>query len=442
MKWINKHRGIINIILLSLIIIYNLFFDCISINYDYTLIFLLFAFNIDRLFLFFKKNLLISILFILFGILNIFQVIFYSNIIGVYDFIYSSRFLFLTIFPLILLITIDSLGLSKKEINIVKSVFAGCLIVLIVYGFITYIFDINLYEAGMHVLNGGKGRVVSFFTNPNGYGLFLLFSFIYFLFCENINKLFKWIMVSLIVASICLTFGRTVYFFMILTIFVYIVYNIIKKGNKEKYKNIILIVTISLLSLYMPNNNYYFISLTCKFDQATNLEITKPVYKIVDTIVLLDYDTPSEKLYNNIIRTEGNVNSSTSTRKLFKSFALKIYKKNKYTGVGFNNYFDLMDKEMKESVINYVDGHLPHNFYVLLLVSTGIVGTIIFGIILVYFGYYIFKNKKLLGLYIYIIYLLSNTQGDFMLGTYFVYIIIALTVNMEYNKFVVKERIK
>lgn len=434
----------LNIILLISIFLYNIFLNNLDFRYDFILTFILFIINIKNIYQFLIKYKIFACLLISYILFALIQTIVlnqsdFSIITVIYQFMYICV---TTLFPIIFLIVFNNLGLEENEIKIINKILIISTIILIIYGYITFIFDINLNIAGMYVLDDVKGRVSSLLLNPNGYAFYLNCILIYFLFNTNFNKILKWIMVCLIVSSICLTFSRYMYFIMGLIVFVYIIYNLIIKNNNYKWLNISLITLIVILSFNLPNNNYLYISLINQFDEKFETKIAKPVYNIIDSFVFVNHNTNSDKLYERIADVESRPSSSTGTRKTFKKYALELYEENKLLGVGILNYHDLVDKKIQEAGITNLESGLPHNYYILLLASTGIVGSIIMLSILGYLFYYIYsqrKNNLLVPIFIYIAYLLANLEADFIIRNILLYFIIAISINLVYNKNVNKE---
>ncbi len=436
MNWINKNIQLINTILLISIMIYNVFLDYIDFNFDFILIGIFIIVNIKNLVIFFKTKKILFAFFLIFILLNILQLFLlngfsFNPIIS----IYNLRFLIIVITPLIMFFMISEFKFDKKSFLLIEKTLIIILVIAIVYGFINYILNFNLSSAGMHVLNNKTGRIQSFFTNPNGYALFLLFNFIYFLFNKRINKYLKWTLVAFIFVSICLTYGRFIYFLTAIIILIFIIYSLFLKGKKEKIYNIIIIICLVFSSFYLPYNNYLYLSLTYQFDSKFNTNITDPIYDVVDAIVITEDLTSNDILLNKIGSNEEQDYSSSSTRTTFKTYALKIYDENKAIGCGYFNYHKIMNEKFLTDGITYMTAGLPHNFYILLLSTTGLIGFISFLTILIIIFRYIYKstNSKIASILLFAILLISNFEGDFMFGAYFQYILIALSMKIYYN---------
>lgn len=434
-----KKIEILNSFLLIMIIIYQFFFLSINFRYDFIIVSIFFMINIKNIYNFIKKNAvnffqIISI--ILFTLFLIIQAIILKNSnISVIETIYDYRYIIIyLVYPVLLFPTISSLNISDKMKNNLKLIYIISTYLICVYGIFTYIFNINLVQSGMHVLDGYTGRVSSFFGNPNAFAFLLLLLLIFFLYDFNINKKVKYSIIPLIVINICLTYGRYAYACMGLVIFVYLLYVIFNQNINQKILKISLIFILVYFTFYLPNNNYLYLSLLNKFEDLTSIKISKSVSYIIDKIVFLNDQTEKEVLNDRLESISILETSSEGTRKLFKNIALEIYGDNKLIGVGSLNYDKAFEEKLMEKNINYVNVGLPHDNYIYLLTNYGLIGTILYLTILISIFIYLIKSKNIIAISIFLCFIITNFMDDLMLKNFFPYILIALSLKMSYTK--------
>ncbi len=453
-KYKNFFDKYINIGLLILILFFEFFLPTMSFRYDILFIFIFVLLNVKNIISGYKDNKVMYLLcssYILYKFVQ--AIILKSPDENLINIIWAALYGILnSLAPIIFFITILVSKIDEKYNKILKICLLSFTLVVIVYGIFTYIFDINLMLSGMYIFDYAKGRVVSFFGNPNAYGLLLIMMLIYVLFNYNINKIIKYLFAILIMCSICLTYGRSLYFVMVLTIFIYVMYLIFNKNIKRKLFSILAIFFISIITLYVPNNNYLYISLGDAFDSAFNTSITTNFYTEVDR--LKDFikiaeskeDTSSEKIYNNITRSKTNKLSSVQSRILFFNTSLEVFNENKFLGVGSLNYHKSIQEKFDKRNIDYVKSGLPHNYYVYSLTVDGLIGAVILFIILLLLGIKIHLKKEtkfIIPELIYALFLTVNLSGDFMMKYFLVYVIIFISMNINIdNKINKKEEVQ
>lgn len=444
----------INIGLLILILFFEIFLPTASFRYDILFILIFVLLNTKNIINGYKDNKLLYLLSCGYILYKFVQAIILKdpgdNLINI---IWATLYGILnSLAPIIFFITILVSKINKKYLKILNICLLSFTFIAIIYGIITYIFNINLVLSGMYIFDNAKGRVVSFFGNPNAYGLFLIMMLIYVLFNNNMNKIMKYLFAVLIMCSICLTYGRSVYFIMVLTVFIYVMYLIFNKNIKSKLFPIVAIIIVSIITLYVPNNNYLYISMGDAFDSIFKTNITPTFYKEVDQlkdivkIAESKKDTSSDKIYNNITRSKTNKLSSVQSRVLFLNTSLEVFNENKILGVGSLNYHKFVQEKFDEQKIDYVKSGLPHNYYVYSLTVDGLIGAIILFVILLLLGINIHlknKTKFIIPELIYALFLMVNLSGDFMMKYFLVYVIIFVSMNVNVdNKINKREEVK
>jgi len=434
---------IVNIILLLTIIIYQFFFLDINFRYDFILISIFFVFNIKNIRKFMNKNMVNTMLVISIFLFTIFlmaqAILLRDSNVSMLRSIYNYRYVIIYLsYPVLLLPTICSIKISDKLLKIIKIIFIICTYIICIYGICTYVFNWNLVQSGMYILDGYTGRISSFFGNPNCFAFLLLLFLILYLFDFNLNIKLKYSLVLLIVINICLTYGRYAYATMGLIFLIYIIYVIFNKKIQQKLIKIFLIFLLMYFTLYLPNNNYLYLSLLNKFERMTSINTSKTISNIIDKIVFIDDQTNKKVLTDKLEIVSKSETSSEGTRILFKNIALELFDENKYIGVGSLNYNENFDKKLMEKNINYVNTGLPHNNYIYLLCNYGLIGTILYLIILILILIYLINNSRkinnIISLSIFIFFLITNFMDDLMLKNFFPYIIIAIASKMSYTK--------
>ena len=206
-------------------------------------------------------------------------------------------------------------------------------------------------DLGPSIIEGNGLRILrgyGFFTHPNILGFYLIIGtilLIYFIFKNNKYKNLYYFLFGLNIICIIFSFSRLIYIFLLITIFFsFILY---KKNIKEKI--VILIICFSLILI-----NLSFIKIRINTDSRLNINSNKE--RVLE--------------YNN--------------------FNLKDF--NVIKGVGIRNYtFYILDRfpDIKIWELNPI-----HNIYLLSIIESGILLSLLF-FILLFFPYYLFfKNIK------------------------------------------------
>ena len=150
--------------------------------------------------------------------------------------IFSYRYIVLnTLFPILLFITILSVDFDSKEIKKISNIFMIFTYIVLIYGIFNYMFKFNLSLLGHSVFVFSFGRIQSFFNNPNAYGFYLILILCFYLFINPCKKWHEYVLISTIILSICLTYSRICYVFMIGVISIYSVYSIVKYKSSSKH---------------------------------------------------------------------------------------------------------------------------------------------------------------------------------------------------------------
>jgi len=284
---------------------------------------------------------------------------------------------------------ISKIKFSKEEYKILIINLIISLSILCIYGIMEYVFEINLFTAGVEFYKGAKGRITTTFFNTIYYGIFinLAFPIVFYLMCKFRKNKFSWLLAllcCLLYINLLLTFTRSaiIIFTLILILSIVLLYKI--AFNKKTLSVVVLIVAFTLL---LPGGEPF---ITKSFDDV--LIMTSNVQNILGLLPSGEIKEPSEDKESEF------VDPSLQHREEFAKIAKKISDDNKFTGVGFGAYIDYMDSE--DFAKTYSDYNLPHTHphstFVLLYAECGITALIIFTIfiaILFINGFSIFLNN-------------------------------------------------
>ena len=318
-----------------------------------------------------KINLkLISIIYFLFILFTIPSLFVSKNLLVSCYTIVKFILYFLTFY---LVVKID---FSKNEKRILYITFLVSVVITIIYGFISYFFDVNLFKLSNYMYPGALGRIKSTFFNPCYYALFLnmLFPIVIYKSCSNKNKLSYLYLILFILLYACLifTFTRSA---VLIFIIIFIGSMVIFRKFIFNLKMLLVIISIALMSYFIPGSKILVKnSLNDGMIVLNNLTGFLPGFVSDEDGEFEDFDENSE--FNDY---------SLHHRAAFANIANKIAKNNKYTGVGFGAYIDYMNSE--DFTVTYPTYNLrkvhPHSSLILMNAETGIFSTIMFLIFIV-----------------------------------------------------------
>lgn len=293
------------------------------------------------------------------------------------------------VFIYLMFYLISKIKFSKEEYKILIINLIISLSILCIYGIMEYVFEINLFTAGVEFYKGARGRITTTFFNTIYYGIFinLAFPISFYLMCKFRKNKFSWLLAllcCLLYINLLLTFTRSaiIIFTLILILSIVLLYKI--AFNKKTLSVVVVIVAFTLL---LPGGKPF---ITKSFDDV--LIMTSNVQNILGLLPSGEIKEPSEDKESEF------VDPSLQHREEFAKIAKKISDDNKFTGVGFGAYIDYMDSE--DFAKTYSDYNLPHTHphstFVLLYAECGITALIIFTIfiaILFINGFSIFLNN-------------------------------------------------
>ena len=347
----------------------------------------------------------IKILLILYGIFLLFTIpsIFVSK-----AFLTSCyTFMKFMVIPFLMLICIN-LKPSNEDKKLFYFTIVFISLILVLFSFIQYKFNIDLLKLGTEKYPGAKGRVSTTFFNTIYYGIFLNFiSCIFvckFLRSKNLKiNVFYFISIILIYISLLLTFTRSAFLIFSGILFIILIL-LISKKNLIKIG--VMIISIVLLTFVIPGAKYMvYDSINDGFELLFNVNLFDgKVEQIKNSSTVTkqensDFDenktTSDDK---NDIKYNGDL--SLLHREQFADIAKRIGDDHIFTGVGLGTYIDYMNSEDFDTLYpDYIGSKThPHSTVVLLYAECGIISVFPFFMFLVFIPVFLFikllKNIK------------------------------------------------
>lgn len=299
----------------------------------------------------------------------------------------------------LLFICVLNLKLSKTEIQKLSKITLISISLVLAYGFIQYIFDINLFKVGSYNYPGAKGRISSTFFNTIYFGIFLniiiaLISYGIYKFKDKKIKVILSILFTLSYTSLLLTFTRSAIIIFVGCLIVTLLVN--RKVILNKVCLPLYIGTIALCMLIPGVKSLY----SRTFTDVELLITDNLLIKFLPNINL-----NKKHLINDSEITEYVEDPSLNSRIEFSKIGNTIAKDHLGTGIGFGSYQEYMYS--KEYATNYPDyakyKTFPHSTMVLMYAEVSILSVIafigfflviIFDLIYNWFKYYK-KDKRI-----------------------------------------------
>lgn len=315
-----------------------------------------------------KKYIVLYGLFLLFTIPSFFVT--KSLLTSCYTFIKFLMALFIFIIVL-------NMNLKKEDLKSIGKAFIAALSIVLIYGLIQYLFDINLFKVGVYKYPGAKGRISSTFFNTIYYSIFLnmvITLLTYFIRKEkNIKpKIFLCVLLVLTYLSLVLTFTRSAIMIFVGCLIVNIILNSKTIFNKVCLSLYIFMISFSLL---IPGVKTLY---TSTYEDISMLVNDNLVSKFLPNIDKNNNHELDEKDTSEILHyTE---DASLNSRIEFSKIGNRLAKDHIKTGIGFGayNYYVYSDEYIKNypEYANYKT--FPHSSLVLLYAEVSIVSLIFF----------------------------------------------------------------
>ena len=310
----------------------------------------------------------LTVLYILFLLLTIPSIIVSKNtLISLYTLI---KFILFYVF----FVLVTKINFSMEERKKIYVTFLIGIIITLIYGFVSYFFDVNLFKLSNYMYPGALGRIRTTFFNPCYYALFLImvYPLIFYRMCINKNKL-SWLYVILLLAILaCLIFTFTrsaILIFIMLAILILFIFRKIIFNLKT-----LVVFGLSVLMLiFIPGSNTLV-----KNSLNDGVLVMENLTGFLPEITGDEEETSStnkEELEESDFK-----DYSLQDREAFANIANQIANDNKFTGVGFGTYIDYMhSKEFDKTYPNYDSKKIhPHSSLILMYAETGILATTIY----------------------------------------------------------------
>lgn len=379
------------------------------------------------------------ILFIIFIIILTASLIF-SKVIAVYTF---SNYIKL-ILMLYLLLIMSIVEFNDEQKKVIDYSIITLLIVTSIYGICQYIFDFETTLAGIEKYPGATGRVKSTFYIATIFDKYLIVSLLYsiMLFLKNrINKYYN--IIAFIIGNLALifTFCRTSLIIILTIYFIFIIYSII---NKKYYLAILILLTI-ISSYFVPGQKYlyssvadYFQDTIASIEKKSDVKILSKISDPVLNLFIIEIkETDMKKKIDKQLLDD--IDYSIDSRKYYRNIATNIMLSNPMLGIGIGSYNYVYDNQKAYKFIDRTKYDIPENkyqfphcMYAHLGAEIGIIGMIIFFLLIIYM---LIKGKNIYSYLLLLIILLScYSESIFYMKdvAYFTLIISALFSNKKY----------
>lgn len=266
---------------------------------------------------------------------------------------------------------------SKKEQKTLFITFISGVLLTILYGFISYFFDVNLFKLSNYMYPGALGRIKSTFFNPCYYALFVNMLFPVVLYKLFITKgKTSWlylIMFILLYACLIFTFTRSA---VLIFIVMFVISIFLFRKIIFNYKMLLVVLSITLMSYFIPGSK-----ILIKNSVNDGLVVLDNLTGFLPSIDTGDNNDDEDEYIEYDENSKFN-DYSLHHRAAFAEIANKIANNNRYTGVGFGTYIDYMNSE--EFDLLYPEYNLrkvhPHSSLILMYAETGIISIIAFSI--------------------------------------------------------------
>ena len=361
----------------------------------------------------------IKILLILYGIFLLFTIP--SIFVSKSFFTSCYTFMKFMVIPFLMLICIN-LKPSNEDKKLFYFTIVFISLILVLFSFIQYKFNIDLLKLGTEKYPGAKGRVSTTFFNTIYYGIFLNFISCIFV-CKFLRSkdlkinVFYFISIILIYISLLLTFTRSAFLIFSGILFIILIL-LISKKNLIKIG--VMIISIVLLTFVIPGAKYMvYDSINDGFELLFNVNLFDgKVEQIKNSSTITkqensDFDenndkkindnvsTEESKVDNNAINNENKDKNKTTSddkndikyngdlsllhREQFSDIAKRIGDDHIFTGVGLGAYIDYMNSEEFNTLYpDYIGSKThPHSTVVLLYAECGIISVFSFFMFLV-----------------------------------------------------------
>lgn len=313
---------------------------------------------------------------------------------------------------------IRNINIEKNDYKTIVNVLMSVNIVIIIFAILEFFTDKTLFFPKIWAENinfvSNFERTYSLMDNPNTFGIFtfMVMFLVYFANKDSFSKkYFGYYILSFL--GIILSASRSTLLVVCLFI-LFLIYESIKKRSCYNLLWFVILIVLSFGIVYsfekiklkmeimnsteIPNKKPNGNSSDCVSDGDINDNIVKPI-------------TPGFTLLDRIKETTSGTtaaNSKVNGRLYIIKKGLVIFKDYPMIGTGFGTFGSAASKMITPDI--YSKYNLSSNFYsdneyIKVVVETGIIGTIIFGLFILSLFYEFFKTKSYYKLFIFIVFL-------------------------------------
>jgi len=250
---------------------------------------------------------------------------------------------------------------------------AASTFLVVVYGFLQYMFEIDLNLAGLYALQEAKGRVYATMVNPNYYSAFLnyvmpwllLMAVVYFK--DKKMQIATFTFYGLLVMNLILTYTRAAWVTMACAL-ILLILMIPKRFMRNFIKPQIWISTVVLIGaiLFMPDVQ----------SRTSSAILAVQTMLFPNSIKEQPVERPQTEAERAELAKVETTNKAVNSRVILWKTGLYMFRDNPVLGVGMGNYYT----RYKEFTTKYPEldiGHETysvHNSYIKVGAETGILG--------------------------------------------------------------------
>ena len=312
-----------------------------------------------------NKNILLSIVYILFLLCTIPSLfVTKSFITSLYTMV--KFILFYSTFYLCMRI-----NYSKEEKNILYKTFIFGVLIVCLIGLISYTFGLNLFTLSNNFYPGIKGRIRSTFFNPCYLAAFLVMIFPISLYKLSVSKETKYnifYIIFSVIVYICLLFTFTRSAMLMFIVIVLISFYLFRKVIFNKKVLILFLIIITLTPIIPGSISFY----------KKTLDDGKLYIQNIASFI--------PGVGNSSSGNGNNFNdSSLEDRQSYSLWAKRFGNDHKLTGIGFGGYLKYLESD--DLYIDYPDYDTnkvpPHSSLNLLYAETGVISLIMFTLFII-----------------------------------------------------------
>lgn len=312
---------------------------------------------------------------------------------------------------------IRNINIEKKDYKTITNILMLVNIIIIIFAILEFFTDKTLFFPKIWADNiefvSNFDRTYSLMNNPNTFGIFtfMVMFLVYFINKDSFSKkFFGYYILSIL--SILLSASRST----LLVVCLFIVFLIYESIKKRSCYNLIWFIILIILSVGIA---YSFEKIKVKIEMINTIE--KPNKKPnenpgepipdPDNKDNIGKPSPGITIIDRIKETTSgttSANSKINGRLFIIKKGLVIFKDYPIIGTGFGTFGSAASRMITPDIYSKYDlntSFYSDNEYIKVVVETGIIGTIIFGLFILSLLYDFFKTKSYYKLFIFIVFL-------------------------------------